>query len=319
MLSIADIKLSSPFILAPLAGYSDLPFRLLCREFGAGLCVSEMISCHGLVYQQKKTLQMLSSSSAERPVSFQLFGADISMMAKAAEILNSFNPDLVDINMGCPVRKVTKKGAGAALMAAPELAEKIIREVVKNSRAPVTVKFRKGVDANSISCIDFARMVEDCGAAAAIVHGRTWSQGFTGSADWQCVSEVKKAVSLPVIGNGDIVGFQEAQEKMRTSGCDGVMIGRGALGNPWAFSEKGRPSQPIEIFRGAIRHLELMKQHLETEKLLAAIKNHIGRYFKKMPGSAQIRKQIYECRSFTELSTRMEELAIESNRKEESC
>ena len=309
MLSIANIQLSSPFVLAPLAGYSDLPFRLLCREFGAGMCVSEMISCHGLAYQQKKTLQMLSSFPAEKPVSFQLFGADVYMMAKAAGILNSFSPDLVDINMGCPVKKVTKKGAGAALMSTPELAEKIIREVVKNSEAPVTVKFRKGINAHSISCVDFAKMVEECGAAAAIIHGRTWSQGFTGIADWECVAQVKKAISLPVIGNGDIGSFQEARERLRTSGCDGVMIGRGALGNPWVFSEDGRPGLPADIFKGASRHLELMQQHRVVERLLAVIKNHIGRYVKHMKGSAQIRKQIYESSSFTELHTLMKDLA----------
>jgi nifR3 family TIM-barrel protein len=308
MLTIAGLRLPSPLILAPLAGYSDLPFRRLCREFGAAICVSEMISCHGLAYRQKKTLQMLASDPAEKPVSFQLFGADVYMMAKAAGILNAFSPDLIDLNMGCPVKKVTKKGAGAALMATPELAEKIIREVVKNSRAPVTVKFRKGVDASSVSCVDFAKMVEGCGAAAVIVHGRTWSQGFTGTADWQCVADVKKAVSLPVIGNGDIGSYEEARQRLLNSGCDGVMIGRGALGNPWVFSDKGRPAESAGIFKGVIRHLELMEQHLEVDHMLAIVKNHIGRYFKNMQGSALIRKQIYASKSFAELRTLIQSL-----------
>jgi tRNA-dihydrouridine synthase B len=301
MLTIADLKISSPLILAPLAGYSDLPFRLLCREFGAGLCVSEMISCHGLVFQQKKTLQMLASIPAERPVAFQLFGADVAIMGKAADLLNGFQPDLVDINMGCPVRKVTKKGAGAALMAQPALAEKIIREVVKNSQAPVSVKFRKGIDSTTVNCIDFAKMAEESGAAAISVHGRTWSQGFAGEADWQSIADVKKAVSLPVIGNGDIQNYQQAMQQLETSGCDGVMIGRGALGNPWAFSKNNRPENAGEIFPTVLHHLNLMRENQKVERLLPVIKNHIGRYFKNLQGSSAMRKKIYESTSFDNL------------------
>ncbi len=301
MLTIAHLRLDSPLVLAPLAGYSDLPFRLLCREFGAGLCVSEMISCHGLVYRQKKTLQMLASHRDERPVSFQLFGADIKAMAEAADILNEFEPDLVDINMGCPVKKVTKKGAGAALMATPHLAEEIITEVVKNSHHPVTVKFRSGVAHDSISCVDFAKMAEQCGASAITVHGRTWSQGFTGAANWEHIRSVKNNVSIPVIGNGDILSFSDAHQRLETTGCDGVMIGRGALGNPWVFNSKDRPVDDKTILAGAIRHLQLMEQHLNVDLLLAIIKNHIGRYFKNLPGSSRMRRKIYDSTSFAEL------------------
>ncbi len=308
MINIAGIALSSPLVLAPLAGYSDLPFRLLCREFGAGLCVSEMISCHGLVYSQKKTLAMLASVPEERPVSFQLFGADPYMMAKAADILNNFEPDLVDINMGCPVKKVTKKGAGAALMSTPEIARNIIEEVVKNSNAPVSVKFRKGVDSKTVTCLDFAQMAEDSGAAALTVHGRTWSQGFTGFSDWQSISSVKKAVSLPVIGNGDITSYQDAQEKMALAGCDAVMIGRGALGNPWVFNSNGRPENLISILKAVLRHLDLMEEHLDVNRLLAVVKNHIGRYFKNLQGSSKLRRQVYESDSFTSLYQMIQKL-----------
>lgn len=301
MFTIAHLRLSSPLILAPLAGYSDLPFRLLCREFGAGLCVSEMISCHGLVYQQKKTLQMLASVSEEKPVSFQLFGSDVYTMAKAVDLLNQFQPDLIDINMGCPVKKVTKKGAGAALMATPRLAEQIISEVIKNSENPVTVKFRTGVNSASETCIDFGRMAEQNGVSAITVHGRNWAQGFTGSANWHIIGRVKDSVSIPVIGNGDISSYIDAMKQMKNSGCDGVMIGRAALGNPWVFSKEGRPDSYDQILPGVWRHLELMERYLDVHRLFAMVKNHIGRYFKNLEHSSTIRKQIYDCQSFSDL------------------
>lgn len=301
MCTIANLQLSSPLILAPLAGYSDLPFRILCREFGAGLCVSEMISCHGLVYQQKKTLQMLASVSEEKPVSFQLFGADVYTMAKATDLLNKFQPDLVDINMGCPVKKVTKKGAGAALMATPELAKQIISEVVKNSESPVTVKFRTGVSSSSETCIDFSKMAEQSGAAAITVHGRNWAQAFTGSANWHTISKVKKSISIPVIGNGDVSSYDDARKRMETSGCDGVMIGRAALGNPWVFSKDGRPVSYGQILPGVLRHIELMERYIDVHRLFAVVKNHVGRYFKNLEHSSTIRKHIYDCKSFSDL------------------
>lgn len=309
MLTLAHTELSSPLILAPLAGYSDLPFRLLCRQFGAGLCVSEMISCHGLVHQQKKTLKMLASTAEEKPVAFQLFGADVAAMAKATDLLNEFRPDFLDINMGCPVKKVTKKGAGAALMATTNLARDIIVEVKKKSEAPVTVKFRKGIDTNNVNCIDFAKMAEDAGAAAITVHGRTWSQGFTGVSDWDIISQVKNSVSIPVIGNGDISSYEEAMSRLNSSGCDGIMIGRGALGNPWIFNGDNRPESYCAIFKTVLDHLDLIQKYLDVDRLLAVIKNHIGRYFKNMAGSAAIRKQVYDSKSFNDLYSGLQKLA----------
>lgn len=314
MLTIGKIQCPGPLVLAPLAGYSDLPFRLLCRQHGAGLCFSEMVSSHGLVHQQKKTLKMLASAPEERPIAFQLFGAEVKIMAKATDILNYATPDLIDINMGCPVKKVTRKGAGAALMAVPELAESIIREVVANSQVPVTVKIRKGLDAQTTSCVDLAMRAEQCGAAAVSVHGRTWAQGFTGQADWQCVADVKKAVSIPVIGNGDIDSYQRALELMQWTSCDGAMIGRGALGNPWVFHSDGRPQKNLDIAQGALMHLTLMHQHLDVERLLAVVKNHIGRYFKNLPGSSVIRKQLYQCTTFSQLVEIVNHIALSEKR-----
>lgn len=301
MLQIAHLTLDSPFLLAPLAGYSDLPFRQLCREFGAGLVVSEMISCHGLVYKQANTLAMLASNPAERPVSFQLFGADPVIMGQAAALLSTFHPDLIDINMGCPVKKVTKRGAGAALMQEPKLAKAILTNVIKNSTVPVTVKTRIGVDNLHISAVDFARMAEDAGAAAITVHGRTWAQGFTGTANWDVIAQVKQVVTLPVIGNGDIHSHAHGLEMMRQTGCNGIMIGRAALGNPWVFSPGGKPTELSPLLDGVSRHLALIELELPPGHMPGCIKNHLGRYFKGLPESARYRKMIYDCKDLAAL------------------
>lgn len=308
MLHIADIALHSPFILAPLAGYTDLPFRLLCREYGAGLCVSEMISCHGLSYKQQKTLSMLASHPDEKPVAFQLFGADPEIMADAAALMAHHHPDMIDINMGCPVRKVTKRGAGAALMRDPVLASEIICGVRERSGLPVTVKFRLGPDNNHLNCEEFAVMAERAGAVAVTLHARTWSQGFTGSPDYTFIRRVKEAVSVPVIGNGDIFSYQQGIALMQETDCDGVMIGRAALGNPWVFQQTGRPEHLENILAGVLRHLELMEAHLPTERMLGVIKNHIGRYFKSMPGSSALRKQVYDSTTFQALQNTLLQL-----------
>lgn len=294
MLQIGPHKIDKPFVLAPLAGYTDLPFRLLCKEFGAGLTVSEMISCHGLVHQQHNTLRMLKSVKAEQPVSFQLFGSDPDIMEEAAEIMASLKPNMIDINMGCPVRKVTKKGAGAALMTTPEIAEKIIYRVVSRVQIPVTVKFRSGKDQNNISAVEFAKMVQGAGATAITVHARTWAQAFSGVIDPTVIKDVADAVQIPVIGNGDMSSLEDGYKLMETTGCHGVMIGRAALGNPWVFSEPGRPADYRKIMDGARKHLILMQEHLAADRVLGYVKNHISRYFKGLQGASHFRKLIFD-------------------------
>lgn len=294
MLQIGPLKIDNPYVLAPLAGYTDLPFRLLCKEFGAGLTVSEMISSHGLIYQQNNTLRMLKSVGEERPVSFQLFGADPDIMAEAAVIMASFKPDTIDINMGCPVRKVTKRGAGVALMTTPDIAEDIICKVVSRVTIPVTVKFRSGKNQQNITAVEFAKMAEGSGAAAVTVHARTWAQAFSGQIDPSVIQDVVQNISLPVIGNGDIHSLEQADQMIEKTGCHGVMIGRAALGNPWVFSTAGRPEDHRAIMDGARRHLTLMQEHLPTGRVLGYIKNHISRYFKGLQGASHFRKQIFD-------------------------
>ncbi len=311
MFSIGSVSIPNNLVLAPLAGYTDLSFRLLCREYGAGLCVSEMISCHGLVYKQKNTIQMLDSCKDDQPLSYQLFGSDPGIMAEAASILNDFNPDCIDINMGCPVKKVTKRGAGAALMADLDLAEQIIRAVVSKSKYPVTVKMRSGTDHIHLNAEALASRAEHQGVSALTVHGRTWKQAFTGLADWDVVRKIKQTVSIPVIGNGDVTSCSDAHSLQEATGCDGIMIGRAALGNPWVFHPQGRPRSLVPILRGVLRHVVLLEQHSSAPRFkLAAMKNHLGKYFKGFAGSSAIRKSIYEAADWASLKqmiTRLEE------------
>ena len=288
---------ASPLILAPLAGYSDAPFRLLCRRLGAGLCVSEMISAHAIAYRQRKTCDMLRFFAEERPVSLQLFGADPGMMAEAAAFINGLasesRPDFIDLNMGCPVKKVTKKGGGAALMATPYLAEEIIKKVCQASDLAVTVKIRAGVNAADKGAVEFAKMAEATGARAVAVHGRTWAQQFSGQADWSVVAAVKRAVRIPVIGNGDIANRREAFLRLAESGCDAVMIGRAALKNPFLFHKSGQASL-AETARFALSHLDMA---LAYGQALVPLRMRLAAYFHEFRGSSQIRRQLATCAS----------------------
>ena len=237
-MKISNLEFTNLAFLAPLAGVTDTAFRSICKDLGCGLVYTEMVSAKGLYYKNENTENLLFFSENEKPVAVQIFGSDPFIMAKAAEYFND-NKDvcIIDINMGCPAPKIIKNGDGSALMRDPELAGRIVREVKQASLKPVTVKFRKGFDENSVNAVDFAKVMEHAGADAITVHGRTRSQMYSGEADWDIIKSVKQAVSIPVIGNGDVFTAEAAVDIRNLTGCDAVMIGRGAMGNPWIFRQ----------------------------------------------------------------------------------
>ncbi|MEW6220446.1 MAG: tRNA dihydrouridine synthase DusB [Thermodesulfobacteriota bacterium] len=299
-LAIGPVRLASPLMLAPLAGYSDLPFRRLCREHGAGLVVSEMISCHGLVRGQRNTMRLLATHPDERPVAFQLFGSDPAVMGAAAAVLSDQPIDLIDINMGCPVRKVVRKGAGAALLKDPALAARIVTAVRVQARWPVTVKIRTGWQKGD-EVVALARRLADAGAQAVTVHGRTWAQGFGGQADWQAIARVKAALAVPVIGNGDVRTPEDARRMLEETGCDGVMIGRAALGNPWLFGWQPLPAGLGLRLAVLARHLDLMAIHGEGSGVLHQARSHAGRYLTGLRDASRLRQEIQAAPSLESL------------------
>lgn len=305
-MQLGAVTLQTPYILATLAGYTDVSFRLLCRELGAAMCCSEMISCHGLVYGQRQTLELLATVPEERPVSFQLFGSEPEVMGEAAALLNRSPIDAIDINMGCPVKKVTRKGAGVALMKDLPRAEAIIRAVCAGTSLPVTVKFRSGWQSGAIIAAEFARMAEEAGASGLTVHGRTWAQGFSGTADWRVIAQVKESVRVPVIGNGDILTFADGQRMLAETGCDGVMIGRGALGNPWVFQPSGRPLTLAARMGVIRRHFELIERFLPERVTVFKIKHHLARYLNGLPGATRLRRELTGCTSLAGLRKLLE-------------
>ena len=236
-LKIGNVELKNRYILAPMAGVTDLPFRLLCKEQGAGLLCMEMISAKALQYKNRNTKALLQIDPREYPVSLQLFGADPDIISEQAKAIEELPFQILDINMGCPVPKVVKNGEGSALMKNPRLVYDVVYKTVRAISKPVTVKIRKGFDEEHVNAVEIAKIIEEAGGAAVAVHGRTREQYYSGKADWDIIRQVKEAVSIPVIGNGDVTGSLAAEQLLEETGCDGVMIGRGCQGNPWIFRE----------------------------------------------------------------------------------
>ncbi|HLB25334.1 MAG TPA: tRNA dihydrouridine synthase DusB [Nitrospirota bacterium] len=300
-MKIGNVDIPGKGVLAPLAGITDLPFRLLCKEQGAALVYTEMISSEGLVRGQKGSREMMETRPEERPVAFQIFGKRPDAMAEAARVAASSGADIVDINMGCPVRKVVSSGSGAALLKDVREAERLIKAVVKACPAPVTVKIRTGWGASDFVAVELARAAEAVGAAAVAVHGRHASQGFSGAADWTAIRAVKDAVGIPVIGNGDVLSGHDAKRMLDETGCDFVMIGRGALGNPWLFREvdayvgkDGPASAPSVKERGEtlLRHLEMVVERRGEAVGVRMMRKHAAWYSKGLPGSPEFRRTI---------------------------
>lgn len=315
-IKIGNVKLENNVFLAPMAGITDQPFRILCKEFGAGLVYTEMISSKGIFYDDSKTKKMMNIDERERPVAVQIFGSDSDIMASMAEKISE-EADIIDINMGCPAPKVTKNLDGSKLMLYPDIVDEITKKVVESSKVPVTIKIRKGWDDEHVNAVEIAQIAEKNGISAITVHGRTREQFYTGNADLEIIKKVKEAVKIPVIGNGDITNGETAKRMFEITGCDAIMIGRGSNGNPWIFEEiikylngdlsYKKPTKE-EIKQMIYKHLNMLCEYKGEYTAIREMRKQIAWYIKGMPGATQIRNEINKIEEIESLRKKIEEI-----------
>lgn len=310
-IKVKNLMLDHNIFVAPMAGVTDLAYRLILKEFGAGLIYTEMISDKGLLYENKKTHDMIDILDEEKPIALQIFGNEVSSMVEAAKLIDKdSNCDIIDINMGCPVPKVTKAGSGSKLMTTPDLAFDIVQSIVNSVNKPVSVKIRSGWDHNSINAIEFAKLMEKAGAAMIAVHGRTKTDMYSGKADWDIIKKVKESVRIPVIGNGDIRSPEDAKNMIDYTKCDGVMIGRGLLGNPWLikqtvdFIENGSYEKEISLIdkrNYLMKHLNYLIKYKGEHIAVLEMRTHAAWYIKGLPGASKVKNAIVTSGSIEEI------------------
>lgn len=320
-LKIGNVELPNNLVLAPMAGVTDLPFRQLCKEQGCGLLYTEMVSAKAILYNNRNTKALLEVREAERPVALQLFGSDPQILSEMAARVEDGPYDFIDLNMGCPVPKVVNNGEGSALMKQPELVEAILKAMVKRLKKPVTIKIRKGFHDAWVNAVEIARIAEACGVAAVAVHGRTREQYYSGQADWEIIRQVKAAVAIPVIGNGDVFTPEDAGRMLNETGCDGVMIGRGVRGNPWLFGrtrtylETGVVPEPPgteEICAMILKHAQMQMELKGELHGMKEMRKHIAWYTSGLPHSAAIRRACNELETLDGLRKLLSELRTRS-------
>ena len=309
-MKIGNLELENNVFLAPMAGVTDLPFRILCKEMGCGLVYSEMVSAKGILYDNKNTTELLEIDPKERPVAVQLFGSDPEILGAMAKKIEQYPIDIIDVNMGCPAPKIVKNGEGSCLMKTPELVGKIVKSLVESQSKPVTIKFRKGFDDDHVNAVEIAKIAEANGASAVAVHGRTREQYYSGKADWDIIKQVKAAVNIPVIGNGDVFTPQDAKNLLEHTGCDAIMVGRGAQGNPWIFKRILHYLQTGELLpeptaeervEKALRHAQMLIDYKGEYIGVREMRKHMAWYMKGMPGAAELRGKLNYAENRAEL------------------